>query len=219
MPAYLKKKIADGNAGEELEPVFSAASDQPAAKSPAPSQAAQTILPADPDKPPVKRLIRKKGSGFTPSIKDALSGNTSDASHPGGDARDKINVFMGEEMNHPFTKEQFETKWIEYLTHLQDRPNLKATLSRTPEIGDDLTLKLKIENSVQQEEISRIKPDLVSWLRKELNNTRVELITEIVVQETEARPYSETEKLAEMVKKNPNISLLRQRFNLDFGDV
>jgi len=122
-------------------------------------------------------------------------------------------------MHHPFTKEEFEMKWLEYLDHLQDRPNLKATLSRIPEITDGFKLKLRIENSVQNEEIGKIKPDLVSWLRRELKNTNVELVTEMVIQEIEAKPYSESEKLAEMMKKNPNISLLRQKFNLDFGEM
>ncbi len=190
-------------------------------KTPEPSPTNLTVPPVatDPDKQPVKRLIRKKGSGFTPSIKDALSGKMPEESHSGGDARDKLKVFAGEEMNQPFTREQFEQKWVEYLDHLQDRPNLKVTLSRIPEILDEFKLKLKIENSVQNEEISKIKPDMISWLRRELQNTRIELNTEIVVQEVEVKPYSETEKLAEMTRKNPNIHLLRQKFNLDFGEV
>ncbi|WP_423127468.1 hypothetical protein [Gaoshiqia sp. Z1-71] len=135
-----------------------------------------------------------------------------------GDAKEKIKYYTGEQLNEPFTREQFEQKWAEYLTRLDERPNLKATLSRIPEIFEKSKLLLKIENSVQDSEISKIKPDLVSWLRKELRNTHIELMTEIVLQESEIKPYSETEKLAEMIKKNPNVSLLKQTFNLDFGE-
>jgi len=174
---------------------------------------------SDPGRQPGKRLIRKHGSGYTPSIKDAISGKYAAETHSGGDAKEKLRFYAGEEMHQPFTKEEFEVKWFEYLDHLQDRPNLKATLSRVPEITGGFKLKLKIENSVQNEEIGKIKPDLVSWLRKELKNTNIELITEIVATELEVKPYSETEKLAEMMKKNPNISLLRQKFNLDFGEM
>jgi len=164
-------------------------------------------------------MIRRTGSGFTPSIKDALLGKFPEESHAGGDAREQMKYYAGEELHQPFTKEQFETKWSEYLERLYDRPNLKATLSRTPEIFDECKLKLRIDNSVQDGEIGKIKPDLVSWLRKELSNTGIELITEISIQETESKPYSETEKLIEMMKKNPNVNLLKQKFNLDFGDV
>lgn len=185
-----------------------------------PGSAPSIIQPeTDPGRQPVKRLIKKKGSAYTPSIKDAISGKYEAESHSGGDAKEKLRFYAGEEMRQPFTKEEFEVKWLEYLAHLQDRPNLKATLSRVPEMTDNFELKLKIENSVQNEEIGKIKPDLVSWLRRELKNTNIELITEIVITEIEAKPYSETEKLAEMTKKNPNISLLRQKFNLDFGEM
>lgn len=181
----------------------------------------QSFAPSetDPDRQPVKKLIRKQGSGYTPSIKDAISGKYAAETHTGGDAKEKLRFYTGTEMHQPFTKEEFEVKWIEYLDHLQERPNLKATLSRMPEITDGFILKLKIENSVQNEEIGKIKPDLVSWLRKELKNTNIELITEITITEVETKPYSETEKLVEMMKKNPNINLLRQKFNLDFGET
>ncbi|TDN97191.1 hypothetical protein [Sunxiuqinia elliptica] len=165
---------------------------------------------------PVKRVIKRRGSGFTPSIKDALSGKIDGDKE--GDAKEKLKYFVGEQLKESFTKEQFEAKWGEYLLRLSDRPNLKATLSRTPELLENFKLRLKIDNSVQAEEINKIKPDLVSWLRKELRNTSIELITDIVVQEVEYKPYSETEKLNEMVKKNPNLALMKQRFNLDFGE-
>lgn len=161
-------------------------------------------------------MIKKKGSGYTPSIKDALSGKMDGEGEQ--DAKDKLKYFTGEQLHEPFTKEQFEAKWAEYLVRLAERPNLRATLSRTPEIFDQHKLRLAIDNSVQDEEISKIKPDLVSWLRKELQNTNIELITEIAVQESTYKPYSESEKLAEMLKKNPTLAQLKQKFHLDFGE-
>lgn len=121
-------------------------------------------------------------------------------------------------MNDPFTLEQFKSKWDEYLERLSDRPILKVTLSRTPEIIDGSKLKLNVDNNLLDEEISKIKPDLVSWLRKELKNTNIELITEVILQENQSKPYSEKEILAEMVKKNPTINQLKQIFKLDLGE-
>jgi hypothetical protein len=134
------------------------------------------------------------------------------------DAQEKLKYFTGEQLHEPFTKEQFEEKWAAFLVRLEDRPNLKATLSKVPEIIDQHKLSLKVDNSVQLEEISKIKPDLVSWLRKELKNTNIELITEVATQESTYKPYSESEKLAEMLKKNPALAQLKQKFNLDFGE-
>ncbi|WP_299580226.1 hypothetical protein [uncultured Sunxiuqinia sp.] len=174
------------------------------------------VEPQPPVKVPTKRRIKRHGSGYTPSIKDALSGKMTEEGEE--DATEKLKYYTGEQLEEHFTEEQFKVKWQEYLLKLEDRPNLKATLSRPIKINKDYKLNLPIDNSVQLEEINKIKPDLVSWLRRELRNTRIELITDIVVQETEYKPYSETEKLAEMVKKNPTLALLKQRFNLDFGE-
>jgi len=165
-----------------------------------------------------KKVIRRKGSGFTPSIKDALAGKFSDEKVE-ENAIEKMKYYSGEQLDEPFTKETFEQKWNEYLERLSDRPSLKASMFRTPEIYDSCKLKLQIDSNIMDTEISKIKPDLVSWLRKELRNTNIELFTEIVEFENNLnRPYSETEKLAEMMKKNPNINLLKQTFNLDFND-
>lgn len=205
-----------------MEPIFSGLQEPAAVKEaagapktqPAKQKASSELeVPA---KVPVKRMIKKRGSSYTPSIKDAISGKLAEKGEE--DAQEKLKYYAGEQLTETFTQEQFTEKWAEYLERLDDRPNLKATLSKTPQIFDKHKLKLPIDNSVQLEEINKIKPDLVSWLRKELRNTSIELITDIVVQESEYKPYSETEKLAEMVRKNPNLGLLKQRFNLDFGE-
>ena len=163
-------------------------------------------------------MIKRTGSGFTPSIKDAISGKFGQEVHA-DDAREKMKYYSGEELHEPFSKETFEQKWTEYLERLNDRPNLKATLARIPQIFDSCKLKLQIDNDIQDTEISRIKPELVSWLRKELRNTGLELITEIGETEgSSSRPQTETERLQEMMKKNPNVHLLKQTFNLDFGE-
>lgn len=161
-------------------------------------------------------MIKKRGSSFTPSIKDALSGQLSE---PGeDDAKEKLKYCTGKQLNEAFSKEQFEAKWAEYLERLEERPNLKATLSRTPEMIDQHKFSLKVDNSAQLDEVGKIKPGLVAWLRKELKNTNIELVTDIEVQESDYKPYSESEKLTEMLKKNPNLALLKQKFNLDFGE-
>lgn len=93
-----------------------------------------------------------------------------------------------------------------------------ATLSEIPEIADDYILTVVIENSVQEDVIRTIKPELVSWLRKELRNSKIDLITKLDVKKTKRMVYTDTEKFAEMVKKNPQLDELKMRFKLDFGE-
>jgi hypothetical protein len=118
----------------------------------------------------------------------------------------------------PFTNEQLALKWQEFIDQLEDRPNLRATLSAIPEITEGNKILLKIGNSVQEEEVRLVKFELMSFLRKELRNSDIELITRIEKLEQERVFYSDTEKLQLMMKKNPELFILKQKFNLDFKD-
>jgi hypothetical protein len=85
-----------------------------------------------------------------------------------------------------------------------------------PALKQGFQLVLEIDNSVQDDLINTIKPELVSWLRKELKNSKIQLTTSITETEKEKIIYSDSEKYLEMLKKNPQLELLKQKFNLDF---
>ncbi len=118
-----------------------------------------------------------------------------------------------------FTKENLELKWKEFLTRLDDRPNLQSTLSKVPKLKDDFQLYLEIDNSIQSDVISTIKPELVSFLRKELKNSKIELVIKVTDEIKNRIIYTDDDKFDEMVKKNPSLKILKQKFNLDFGEV
>jgi hypothetical protein len=58
----------------------------------------------------------------------------------------------------------------------------------------------------------------VAWLRRELRNSEIDLITEITLEPATRIIYTDDEKLDEMIRKNPELSLLRERFQLDFDN-
>ena len=116
-----------------------------------------------------------------------------------------------------FKKEDLELKWKEFLTRLDDRPNMQSTLARVPEIKDNTELILEIDNSIQSDLITTIKPELVSFLRRELRNSKIELIIEVTENIKNRIIYTDNDKFDEMAKKNPSLKLLKQKFNLDFG--
>jgi len=118
-----------------------------------------------------------------------------------------------------FTKDDLEQKWKIFLTRLEDRPNLQSTLSNVPELKDNSKLYLEIDNSIQEDVIHSIKPELVSYLRKELQNSNIELIIKVSEEIKNRIIYTDNDKFDEMAKKNPSLKKLKQKFNLDFGEV
>lgn len=161
-------------------------------------------------KKPVRRLSRQtKG----PSIKDALSGKLGEEKLS---AKEQHEIYTRARETKEFTAESLKIKWVEFVNRLSDRPNLQSTLSQTPNIETDFQLVLDIDNSVQDDLINSIKPELVSFLRKELMNSKIQLVTRITEVEKEKIIYSDSEKYMEMLKKNPQLESLKQKFKLDF---
>jgi hypothetical protein len=168
------------------------------------------------EKPSTMKVIRKVGSSYTPSIKDALSGNTNENNVQEG-AQTNFSQY-NENLFEPFTQEQLAEKWKEFLDKMADRPSLCSALSAVPEITQGNKLMLTIGNSVQEEDIRLIKPELISWLRKVLRNSGIELATKIGKVESERMIFSDSEKLQMMMQKNPDLNELKQKFNLDFSE-
>lgn len=148
-----------------------------------------------------------------PSIRDALAGNLGEEKLS---AKEQHQIYTRAGESNDFTADALKLKWEEFVNRLSDRPNLQSTLSRVPALGQDFILVLEIDNSVQDDLINTVKPELVSWLRKELKNSKIQLTTRISETEREKVIYSDSEKYLEMLKKNPQLELLKQKFKLDF---
>jgi len=166
-------------------------------------------------KAPLIKTIRKVGSSFTPSIKDALEGKKTE---PNLFEEIKKSAYSEyENYSEPFTTEQLAAKWKDFLEQNSDSPNLISTISAVPEILEGNKLLVKVGNSVQEEMVRQIKPDLVNWLRKELRNSEIEIVTRFEKIETERTHFSDSEKFQMLMQKNPQLFELKQKFNLDFN--
>jgi len=126
-------------------------------------------------------------------------------------------IFSKDDEKEDFTVEQLKLKWDAFVSRLDDRPNLQSTLSNVPVLKENYLIELEIENSLQEDLISNIKPDLLTWLRIELKNSQIQL-NAVYAENSKGRViYTDSEKFDELVKKNESLALLRQKFNLDFG--
>jgi len=130
-------------------------------------------------------------------------------------AKQQHEIYSKDDEKETFTEEQLKVKWDAFVARLSDRANLQSTLTYVPEIRENFQLVLEIENSVQEDAIALIKPELVSYLRIELKNSLIQLVT-VITKKTKGRIiYTDSEKYDELVKKNPMLAILRQKLNLD----
>jgi len=169
--------------------------------------------PSEPQE--VRKISRQNLKGIsTPSIKDALQGKFNEEKLT---SKQLHEIFSKEDEKEEFTEEQLKLKWEAFVARLDDRPNLQSTLSNMPKLKNNFLLELEIENTLQEDLISNIKPELLTWLRIELKNSLIQLYT-VFAENTKGRViYSDAEKFDELLKKNKSLAILRQKFNLDFG--
>jgi len=150
----------------------------------------------------------------TPSIKRALRGDFNDEKQVS--AKEQHELYSKADEMEPFDEAALKEKWTAFLSTLSDRPNLKATLSNVPKLEADCTLLLEIDNGIQDDLITSIRPQLVSYLRRELRNSKINLKTKITEVKHEKRIYLDGDRYEEMVKKNPDLAYFKKKLNLDF---
>jgi DNA polymerase-3 subunit gamma/tau len=177
---------------------------------PKPVQSEEKTKPTGPGK-------RKIPSGHIPSIKDALNGTVAGEQ----DGPDKTEPEVEKEiMAEPFDHEKLLEQWYAFADKLRkDTPRMASSLKHhLPALKEDQKIEVIWSNSTQMEQFNReVKPELLRFLVSTLKNSSIRI--EAVLSESEEKQnplYTSEEKFEHMLRKNPNLVKLKERFNLDF---
>ncbi|UKN02109.1 hypothetical protein K6119_01085 [Paracrocinitomix mangrovi] len=121
------------------------------------------------------------------------------------------------EMNEEYTAEQLEHLWKKYALEQKrnNRDSLYATLTSSEMIvASDHTITLKIQNSVQANELDTEKVDLIQYLRVHLKNTNINLVYE-VKEKSVVNVMDSKSKFDKLAEENTSLHKFRKLFNLD----
>jgi DNA polymerase-3 subunit gamma/tau len=84
-----------------------------------------------------------------------------------------------------------------------------------PEVKEDYTIGLTIDNVVQEKELSDRKLDILTFLRNNLNNYKLQLQLTLNKNPENTKPFTPQEKFKKMAEKNPAIKKLKDKFDLE----
>ena len=117
----------------------------------------------------------------------------------------------------PITQEKLEAKLKEYIIvkGKSDRIRLAITVNKPKIVGDDCVV-LMVSNPLQEDDVVSVKNEVRNYLRKELNNSDIQIETEIIQIKTAKRMYTDSDRFNYLCEKNPALGLLKQKFSLDF---
>lgn len=87
-------------------------------------------------------------------------------------------------------------------------------LDRSIELEEE-SIRIKLDNFVQLDQLNAFKPELLRFIRKKLNNSNVMLEAVIAPQETVKMMYTSNDKFKYLSEKYPILEEMKKKFGLD----
>ncbi len=117
----------------------------------------------------------------------------------------------------PFDFDDLQTCWRTF-ARLRQQQNDSATEQLVLDrqlVLDGTTIRLTLDNTLQVGYLTDVKPELMMYLRDQLQNSRIQLEHTVTVQDVKKMIYSSQDKYNFMANKNPALHELRQVLNLE----
>lgn len=109
--------------------------------------------------------------------------------------------------------------WQAYATKMQEEKKFgfhSLLSNKNPEILDERTIQIQLENDVQREELDREKQELMTFIRAELNHPGIRLEVKIEIEKAESVAFrTPKDQYKAMLEKNPTLKKMSQQFDLD----
>lgn len=132
------------------------------------------------------------------------------------------NVFEALEVNESetFSAEKLEKVWDEYLNRLMQQKKMSwytMVKRNIPKVNDNLLIEFVLDHKGQELEFNEFRADFLTFLRQELQNGKIQMEA-VVRQDNKAKiPVTSSEKLEELMKKNPTLKKLTALLGLEIS--
>ncbi|NLO71597.1 MAG: DNA polymerase III subunit gamma/tau [Porphyromonadaceae bacterium] len=116
--------------------------------------------------------------------------------------------------NSDFTIEDLLEKWKDFSRKEEIDPGTRALLnSHLPTKIDEKTIEVFVDNKFQEKEL--IQMDILSHLRKTLNNSDIRLKIELTPESEQKRPQTPQDIYKRMINDNPVLEKLRKNLDME----
>ncbi|MCF8226168.1 MAG: hypothetical protein K9J30_09845 [Bacteroidales bacterium] len=135
---------------------------------------------------------------------------------------DQVKPIEKEESKTEISEEDIRKAWDEYAEKIRNRhPRQYNTLKQhLPKLDANGAIRVELATESQRENFTHsIKPGLISYFRQALKDIEYVFETSLIENNTsEKKPYTDQDKLDVLMKKNPDLEIFKNRFNLDFDN-
>ena len=118
-----------------------------------------------------------------------------------------------------FSQEDLNEKWEQYANEKENvgKHNLLSVIrDKKAILKENFNVCITLDNKVQEEVINDEKTKLLGYLKSQLENDNISLTVEVTpLKEEEMKAYTAEDKFKKMVKKNPDLLNLKDKFDLE----
>ena len=117
-----------------------------------------------------------------------------------------------------FTQEQVAQLWQKLAAIYQNKkPRLHAIFaSSVPTIKENYVLEMTLQNSLQNDAINEVRDGFLKYIRQQLHNTKIQVVTRVDETATKNMIYTDADKFNFLNSQNNNLGVLKTELNLDF---
>ena len=118
-----------------------------------------------------------------------------------------------------FSQKDLNEKWVQYANEKENvgKHNLLSVLrDKKAILKENFNVCITLDNKVQEEVLNDEKTKLLGYLKTQLENDSISLTVDITpLKEEEMKAYTAEDKFKKMVKKNPDLLNLKDKFDLE----
>jgi DNA polymerase-3 subunit gamma/tau len=191
------------------EPETSKVEEKP---EPAPAPERETKTVAEPQAESPTTQLPKPGlfnsSPLIPNLNELVSAPLEE---------DKPSYLTGDACD-AFSAEMLLNRWNAFAEKAkkENKINLFTLMTANPPVVlENFQIELNIENKIQETQLQEARIELMNYLRTELNNFQLDLVTKVVESTEKKRLYTASDKYQHLLEKNPQLEEFKKRFNLD----
>ena len=119
------------------------------------------------------------------------------------------------EQNAPFTADRLNDAWVGLSRTHAEEPRLKQLLENyVPKIVGELTAEIQMPNPWQYEQMKKAMPGLLSELRRQMHNDKVQIQVTLAEFTSEQMAFTAEEQFKLMTEMNPLVSELKEKLDL-----
>ena len=134
--------------------------------------------------------------------------------HPKAQSATHVETVV-QEMQSPFSQEALVHYWDAFAASIDKKVYLKNTMINCkPVLQDNYYFEVCVHNPGQQDELTNNCLDILSYLRGQLKNTRIQMRVRIDETNQKHLAYTSAEKYEHLLSINPVLAKLKDEFNL-----